>query len=255
MTVDTTLAEFQSRFVASLLRAEALPGEGLAGQPGFAVYRNTIRRGAIDALEANYPSIVTLVGSDWLRAAAAIYVESHWPTQPVLLDYGDGFAGFLAGFAPAAPMPWLPAVAALDRLWTESHLAADAQVLTVRSATAFGEALFGSAVRPHPAARWRWFEAQPAHAIWSHSRRGAAVPNELAWAGDGALLTRPVGAVHSQPLSRAGCALLDACAKGVPLGEAIASFEAAAVDGVALVHQLIVAGAFAAPGDARQGGR
>jgi hypothetical protein len=248
MTTDSALLDFQSRFVALLLApAGAMPATGIGADPGFGVYRNTIRRGAIDALVANHPSVATLVGEDWLRGAAALFVEQHWPLRPVLLDYGAGFADFLSGFEPAATMPYLPAVAACDRMWTESHLAADAAVLTLASATGLGTALFGMKLNMHPAARWRWFDAQPAHALWSHSRRGEPIPDGLAWQGEGVLITRPDGAVHAQLLSRAGCALLDACATGATLGEAMPPMPMdTAAEQAALLHQLIIAGALAA---------
>ncbi|MEZ5641119.1 MAG: putative DNA-binding domain-containing protein [Burkholderiaceae bacterium] len=51
---DNTLAAFQRDFVQALFGADGL---GAATHPGFAVYRNTVRGGCIDALEANYPVV------------------------------------------------------------------------------------------------------------------------------------------------------------------------------------------------------
>jgi hypothetical protein len=39
--------------------------------PALAVYRNTVAKGCIDALQANYPAVHTLVGSDWLARHGA----------------------------------------------------------------------------------------------------------------------------------------------------------------------------------------
>ena len=86
-------------------------------------------KGCIDALQANYPSVARLVGDEWFRAAAAIFAREQLPAQATLLYYGEGFAEFLARFAPAAELPYLPGVARLDRCWTESHAAPDESAL------------------------------------------------------------------------------------------------------------------------------
>lgn len=143
----------------------------LRSQPGFAVYRNTVVRVCVDALQANYPAVARLVGDPWFRAAATIYVRRAPPSQPCLVDYGEGFAGFLADFAPAAQLPYLPDVARLDRLWTEAHLAPDDAPLDAARVAALAPAeLADTVLRPNAAARWAWFANHPAFSIWRHSR-------------------------------------------------------------------------------------
>ena len=112
------LSDFQDGLASALL-----PGPGastppptwldaLLAQPGFAVYRNTVTKGCIDALQANYPAVHALVGTDWLRAAAHAFVHQHPPSDGRLMGYGAGFAEFLEGFDPAADLPYLGASAA-----------------------------------------------------------------------------------------------------------------------------------------------
>jgi len=91
-----TLAQFQDDFI------RALRDPDRPAPPAFAVYRNTVMKGCIDALQANYPAVARLVGEEWFRAAAAVYVREHLPRTPMLLEYGAGFADFLARFEPAA---------------------------------------------------------------------------------------------------------------------------------------------------------
>ena len=97
----------------------------LMAQPGFSVYRNTVTKGCVDALVANYPTVARLVGDDWFRAAAAVFVRQNPPRCPMLVSYGDAFPDFLATFEPAAELPYLADVALLDRFWIEAHVAAD----------------------------------------------------------------------------------------------------------------------------------
>ena len=67
------LSTFQDSFSAALLgqAADAPWLSALESQPGFAVYRNTVLKGCIDALQANYPTVCQLVGDDWFRAELA----------------------------------------------------------------------------------------------------------------------------------------------------------------------------------------
>jgi hypothetical protein len=207
------LADFQHAFAAAL-RGDAPPSIAhLAAQPGFAVYRNTVTRGCIDALQANYRAVARLVGDEWFRAAAAVYVTAHPPRSPMLVEYGEGCADFLAAFPPAADLPYLPGVARCDRLWTEAHVAADAPVLDGAALAALTPARLAAAcLLLHPATRWAWIDDLPAAELWLRNRDAAADDGELEWCGGGVLVTRPHDTVRMAALGRGGCAFLDACA-------------------------------------------
>ncbi|MDQ7957869.1 MAG: putative DNA-binding domain-containing protein [Pseudomonadota bacterium] len=243
---------FEQDFVGALF-ADGADGAGAPGwtaQPGFAVYRNTVRKGCIDALEANFPAVARLVGRDWLRAAAARHLAGHPPRDPCLLRYGEGFADTLAELA-GDELPYLHGVAALDRLWTASHTAADAPVLRADALAGLPpETLATLRLPPHPAARWHGSGTLPLHSIWSANRSGDAAALEalaaLAWAGESTLLTRPIAEVIWQPLPAGGCAFLDACARGDRLADAAAAALDAHphIDLAALLAQLLQAGTF-----------
>lgn len=250
----TTLGAFQQDFVGALF-ADELAGAAAPDwtrQPGFAVYRNTVHKGCIDALEANFPAVARLVGRDWLRAAAARHVTAHPPRDACLLHYGEGFADTLAELA-GDELPYLAGVATLDRLWTASHAAADAPVLPADALASLPpEALAALRLPPHPAARWHGSDTLPLHSIWSANRSGDADALEalasLRWAGESTLLTRPMDEVIWQPFPVGGCVFLDACARGASLGEAAAAALDAHPDTAlaALLARLLQAGAFTA---------
>lgn len=237
---------FFAHFAEALDGGEADPA--LAAQPGFAVYRNTVLSGSIDALEANYPTVAQLVGRDWFRAAAARYAHMAPPRDARLMAYGQGFADFLDGFAPAAGLPYLAGSARLDRAWTEAHLAADAAALDARTLAALApEALARAVAAPHPAARWHWFDAMPVYTLWqAHRDHGAPPrPDALVWRSEGALLTRPGDTVRWCPLGAAGCRFLDRCAAGATLADAAAQAQDAEhdIDIAALLALLLRQGA------------
>ena len=244
-----SMRSFQDAFARALLDPALEPAAeiaDLARQPGFAVYRNTVMKGCIDALQANYPTVERLVGEEWFRAAARLYVLSAPPASPVLAQYGDGFEGFLAGFEHAAELPYLPGVARLDRYWTEAHIARDESPAIAAPPGCLPTALARAVMRPHASARWAWFDAQPIFTIWQRNRAtGPVDESDMAWRGEGALLSRPRDVVRWMGLEAAGCAFLDACAAGRPLGDAC---EAACradpgVDVTALFERLLEAGA------------
>jgi hypothetical protein len=246
---------FQDAFAQALFAPDAATDPAvrqLAAQPAFAVYRNTVMKACIDALEANFPAVARLVGSEWFRAAAALHVAASPPRDGRLLRYGEGFADFLQAFEPAAELPYLPGVARLDALWREAHAAEDAPLLdTAWLSRQAPERLAALVLPPHPAARWAWFDAQPIFSIWARNRGDGGNEEELVWRGEGALLTRPADAVTWRPISRAACAFLDACTKGLPLVDA--AEQALALDAdcelAALLEALLRAGAFTGPTD------
>lgn len=244
------LARFQDDFSRALLATDDSSSPALASltaQPAFAIYRNTVMKGCIDALRANYPAINRLVGEEWLRAAAALYVREALPAQPMLLHYGADFADFLVRFEPAAELPYLPGVARLDRFWSEAHAAATEDPLIPAALTQLAtQNFFRARLQPHAATRWAWFDSAPIYTIWSRNRSDDLVDGDIDWQAEGALLTRPQDNVQWRALDRAGCAFLDACAaRGTVADATQAALEAQPnVDLGQLMAGLLEAGAF-----------
>lgn len=243
----TPLARFQDDFVHALLATGDSVLPALTAQPAFAIYRNTVIKGCIDALQANYPAVTRIVGEEWLRAAAAVYARAAMPEQPMLLHYGADFADFLTRFEPAAELPYLPGVARLDRFWTEAHAAASEETLKSAAITSLAaEHLFKARLQVHAATRWAWFADAPIHTIWSRNRSDATVDGDINWHAEGTLLTRPRDGVQWQALDKAGCAFLEACAAGATVAAAAqAALEAQSdADLAQLMAKLLEAGAF-----------
>lgn len=250
--MNTSLSRFQDSFSQALLAARpdhASEVSALARQPGFSVYRNTVMKGCIDALQANYPSVARLVGEEWFRAAAAVYVRTHLPQDARMLYYGQRFAEFLQGFEPAEELPYLADVARLDRLWTDTHAAADQPPLDPSIIAGFTpEQIADLVLHPHPATRWAWFAGQPIYTIWSRNREAREADSDSEWHGEGALLVRPHDVVSWAALDAAGCAFLDACNADRPLAEAAAAALRVNrdTDLALLLSRLLAAGAFSA---------
>jgi Putative DNA-binding domain len=255
--MNGSLESFQDAFADALF--DAAPDDErmvrLHAQPGFAVYRNTVFKGCVDALQANFPAVVRLVGERWFRSTAAAYVREHAPADARLVQYGADFPAFLEAFEPARGLPYLAGVARLDALWVQAHTAADDVSIDAAAVAAFSAEALGRAVlRPHAAARWIAFDTMPAFTIWCANREGREVPGDLVWQGERALLLRALGEVTWMPLSAAGYAFLDACAEGLPFDAAAARALDAQPDAALgdVIGGLLAAGTFSAVETARR---
>lgn len=201
------LAEFQAQFASSLLKpAPAVHAHATRNDKALSVYRNTVMKGLIDALAANFPTVQRLVGDDWFTGAAAEFARQHPPHDPVLAHYGAEFPSFLAQFPPAMMLPYLSAVAQLDRIWMDAYFAADDTPSRADDLQGLDEAgLFNCKLSFHPTARYGRF-AHSAVTIWL-ANHPIITPNinstelEVADEMEAILLVRPEFDVHAHRLS------------------------------------------------------
>jgi len=101
-------------------------GGGHDAERRFAVHRNNFVVGLVDALAESFPVTQALVGQAFFRGMARERVLADPPRSPLLTDYALGFADFVAGFAPAAVVPYLADVARIEALRIQAYHAADA---------------------------------------------------------------------------------------------------------------------------------
>lgn len=210
----------QADLAAALLDPERAAPAGLAPPARLAVYRNNVVVGLTEALAAAYPAVLALVGERFFKAAAGVYVRAEPPRSPVLITYGQSFAQFLEGFAPAARLPFLADVARLERLWLEAYHAADAAPQAIEGLGAIPEAdLAATRITLHPSARLlrsRW----PIASLWAaNTGRGAHDDVDLQ-RSEAVLVIRPSQTVHVHVVTLGLFAFLEALQAGRPLGEA-----------------------------------
>ena len=125
----------QAAFAAALINPQADCPPGLVSWNGsdpaqrFAVYRNNALASRVGALADTFPVVQHMVGEAFFRAMAAGFVRAFPPTSPVLVNYGEGFAQYIADFAPASGLPYLADLARLEWSYVQSFHAADAAAL------------------------------------------------------------------------------------------------------------------------------
>jgi len=183
----------------------------------FDVYRNNVHSSLIDALLAAFPVTARLVSEDSLRALAREFLREHLPASAALHDYGATLPAVLRSYAPAAELPWLADVAALELAWWQSHGAADADAIAPRDLAALpAEELPAWRARMHPAMRLL-ASAHPVHDIWAAHQAGDEPAAPRHWAAQCVLLTRPQADVQVQRITVAQHAFLTALVEAATL--------------------------------------
>ena len=210
----------QAELAGALLAADRPAPAGLLPAGRFAVHRNNVVAGLVEALGAAYPAVRSLVGERFFRAAATVFVRREPPRSPVLIDYGGGFAGFLGSFRPAAGLPYLAPVARLERAWLLAYHAAEAAPLPIAALAQMPEAVLGRCrLVPHPSLRLV-VSSFPVVALWAaNTGRGPHEAVDLDRA-ETALVVRPEELVVVESLTPGMAAFVATLADDQPLGAA-----------------------------------
>lgn len=95
----------------------------------FSVYRNNVIASLIEGLEESFPVINKLVGIEFFRAMAGLYVRKYPPSSPLMMFYGKEMSEFLRTFPPVQHLPYLPDVAILETKLREAYHAGDPEPL------------------------------------------------------------------------------------------------------------------------------
>lgn len=216
----------QTEFAARLIgRALPLP-QGLKSwtsespERRFNVYRNNMRSALAEALAVRFPAVLRLVGEEFFQAMARDYAVGNLPRSPVLIGYGRDFPVFIAGFSPAASLPYLADVARLESAYWEAYHSADIAPLSPSAFTTLDQAkLEGMRVTFLPSVAVIP-SAHPIVSIWRTNVADAEItPVDLTQSED-ALVVRPRLDVEVRRLPPGGAAFLSLLLQGMTLGQA-----------------------------------
>ena len=227
------LHELQQSIARGILTDDTVPLAGAIREDGLPfdkrlqVYRNNTFISLAEALTATYPVVSALVGEKFFAAAAKSHIAAQLPRAPRLAEYGAGFADFLAGFAPAQLLPYLPAVARLEWAINEAYHAPNDTGLVPQSLSSVPQEQF-SAVCFRLRASARLLQAPyRVDRLWQAHQPGGSVEG-LDIAGDCHLLIyRPAEDVELMRLDAPGFSLLSEIGRGANLETAYAAAAAA----------------------------
>lgn len=227
------LADIQSCFRDAILSGSARGIEGsivpseLGAEPRLGIYRNNVFSSLIEALGALYPVVKRLVGEEFFSATAREYCQNVPPTHGRMGEYGTAFPDFLLTFEPAAALPYLGDVAALELRWHRAYHAADAHPIN-------GEAF--RSIDPAALPRLR-LQLHPSHGlirsdfpiaqIWEVNQPDSEAEEmiDLGSGGDHLLVIRPASNVEVRKLGQGSYAFLDALGRGLSVLEAFETAE------------------------------
>ncbi len=222
-----SLRELQGEFAAAVFGGEAPPGllvwcAGSHPQRGLEAYRRSVLANLAAAVRTTYPVVGAIVGEAFLDAAARRYALGHPSASGDLNAYGSDFGDFLAAFAPAASLPYLPDVARLEWLVLAVYGREDAPIQDL------------SLLTSTPPDRWSdlHFRLDPAHEviasrwplvrIWEVNQTGYAGDFRVDFdAAQVALIHRREAGTVVETLARGEYRLLRALADGASLGAAV----------------------------------
>ncbi|MEO8243436.1 MAG: DNA-binding domain-containing protein [bacterium] len=214
----------EATFAAALLNPDSPPPPGLQRPDGlpapkrFAVYRNNVVVGLVEALQIGFPAIRKLVGPEFFKAMAGEFVRQHPPQSRIMMFYGAAFPAFLSSFAPVAAYPYLPDVARLEQALRESYHAADATPIAPEILSTIPEAtLLAARFNLAPALRLIR-SAWPVHAIWHANMDGGPPP---AAGPQDVLILRPDFDPRPHLLPRGGGVFIANLLAGTTLAEAV----------------------------------
>jgi uncharacterized protein (UPF0276 family) len=218
-------ADLQAAFGAALFdasQADAL-APLLKGAPHrLGIYRGNLGGHWSRALASSYPVLRQLVGAEFFDALARVFGRAHPSLDPDLNRFGATLPDFLAGFEPAAALPYAPDLARLEWLVHEASYAPDAdpEAPAPRFDDLTPEAFEAARARLHPSLRLfasRW----AAPALWhAHQAPGAVFPAGMEEASY-ALVLRPRWQVEVKEISEAEHAALTCLADGETFGAAL----------------------------------
>jgi len=219
----------------------------------LAVHRNNVVLGLVQALADTFPVTQRLVGEAFFQAMVSRFVRQAPPASPVLVPYGEGLAEFIAGFAPARALPYLPDMARLEMARVQALHAADAVPLDPSSGAAalarlaaLPAALPGLRLVVHPSLRVVC-AGHGAVSLWAAHQ----APDDAAIGAvdldrpEQALVLRPWQDVLVVPVDAGLARLAQALAQQADLGSAAALAEAVDpdLDLAAALRLLLVQGA------------
>ncbi|WP_333713990.1 HvfC/BufC N-terminal domain-containing protein [Yoonia sp.] len=219
----------QSQFRTAMLDAAvALPAgivnpDGAPASKRFDVYRNNVAVGLSDALETAFPVTRKLLGDEFFRAMAGVFLRTHPPKSPLMMFYGEAMPQFLRRFGPTRTLGYLPDVAKLELALRQAYHAADADPVQPEALAAIApDALMETRLRLAPAVRTITSDF-PIHAIYrANTQTGAPKP---VMQPEAVLITRPGFDPQIHAINAAGAACVKALSQGKSLGHALASSD------------------------------
>lgn len=215
----------QTQFARGLFDPAIPAPDGLSNPDGsqaskrFDVYRNNVAVSLSDALETAFPVVRKLVGEEFFRAMAGVYLRTHKPSSPLMMFYGDKMPQFLKRFGPAKPLKYLPDVARVEIGLRKAYHASDVDPIDSQKLAALApDDLMGVRMSFAPAVQVIKSD-HPIHGIYTANTQADAPKPTLR--PETVLITRPGFDPQLHLIDTATTTCILALMEGQPLGVAM----------------------------------
>ncbi|MCY4308500.1 MAG: DNA-binding domain-containing protein [Rhodobacteraceae bacterium] len=142
----------------------------------FSVYRNNVVASLIEGLEVSFPVIRKLVGDEFFKAMAGLYVREYPPSSPLMMFYGKEMPEFLLKFPPVQHLAYLPDVAKLEIELRESYHSGDPKPIDSKFFEDLDpEEQLKTRLEFSPATRL-FYSKHPAASIWEANKKDGPAP-------------------------------------------------------------------------------
>lgn len=231
LPMSPSWSQQQNSFAAALADADIpVPCEirKTAGKPStrrFGVYRNGGSHTLVEVLSSNFPVISALIGDENFTILARNYMVDHLPKTPVMSEFGDQLADYIADFAPLRDHAYMKDVAQLERLWLVAYNAAEGPTVGIESLGAIDPERLGEVKFTFHPSLGLVSSPAPIASIWfAHQDCEAGVDlSSLPQGGEDVLVTRPHAEVELRRLPPGAAKFIEALKDGAALGEAAES--------------------------------
>ena len=222
-----SLLDLQRDFARCMLhgddasRAPWVLGDDRAAQIALSIHRNNIEASLGAALAEMFPVVRRLVGDGFFAFAAHEFIRTHPPCDARVDEFGAFFADFLAAFAPARDLAYLPDVARLERLLHDAARVSDDFPIDPESVARLAEADATRLIFDLRASFAYLASSWPVAAIWraNQADQDGTIPRQSG--GSSIEVCRRNGVVEFRELAPSVFAMRAALARGSSLADAL----------------------------------
>ncbi len=224
------LHELQRQFASAVLHENIdaaltadVIGKGLEPARRLQVYRNNIRFTLREALQDIYPATYALVGDDFFKHLARLYLETHPPASGNILDMGAYLPEFISSFSQLSNLPYLEDVSKVDWFTHEAFHSESADPCDISRLGSFApEQHAGLRLHLHPSVRLLR-SRYPAFDIWRFAKQpdGEYPAPDLETAPQCVMVLRQQGETNVFRIEQTLYELARLLEKGTILGDAV----------------------------------
>lgn len=170
------LLDFQKNMAKALKQKDSQGEPGLEShahrslQQSIYIYRNSMRAALLAVLADTYSVCQKIVGVDFFRAMALLYIDETDSVSPNINDYGASFSEFIAQFPHTQSLGYLADVAGLEWLLHQTHFGEDFQALPVSELIKLNEKQYEQIIFSMPVNSYLLASDYPLYRIWEFNQ-------------------------------------------------------------------------------------